>query len=248
MTIFCMIAGAACLLYFILLMVYSGFTSAFYLVWLLMAAGFWGLGWLFHIHFWAQLPAFLRWGFLAFTAACGIFFLAVEGMILKNAVQTPAEEQDYVIVLGAHVRASGPSKALALRLDKAAEYGEEHRDTVFIVSGGKGVNEPCTESSTMKAYLTDRGLAESRIIEENRSTNTRENLGFSKELIPEGARVGIISNSFHICRALHLAEVLGYENVSGIPAKSDLPTQPANLLREFFAVVKDFWILREGRM
>ena len=83
-----------------------------------------------------------------------------------------------------------------------------------------------------------------RIIEEDQSTNTRENLLFSQKWIPEGSSVGIISNDFHICRALHLAETLGYEDASGIPAKSDLPTQPANLLREFFAVVKDFWIIR----
>ena len=82
------------------------------------------------------------------------------------------------------------------------------------------------------------------VLEENQSTNTRENLIFSGELIPEGVSVGIISNGFHICRALHLARTLGYENVSGIPARSDLATQPTNLLREFFAVVKDFWLVR----
>ena len=83
-----------------------------------------------------------------------------------------------------------------------------------------------------------------QILEEEHSTNTRENLIFSRKLIPDGASVGIISNGFHICRALHLAETLGYENASGIPARSDLATQPTNLLREFFAVVKDFWLIR----
>ena len=62
-------------------------------------------------------------------------------------------------------------------------------------------------------------------------------------MIPDDASVGIISNGFHICRALHLAKSLGYKQVSGIPAKSDLATQPTNLLREFFAVVKDFWLV-----
>ena len=95
----------------------------------------------------------------------------------------------------------------------------------------------------MKQYLMEQGLPAERIQEENQSTNTRENLTFSKQLIPEDASVGIISNGFHICRALHLAKALGYEDVSGIPAKSDLATQPTNLLREFFAVVKDFWLM-----
>lgn len=243
MFLLCTVAGILCLLYFILLLLYSGFTSAFYLIWPVMAAGFWLLGWLFRIHFWQHIPSVLRIGIILIFSACLLFFLGVEGMILKGSVQMPEDAQDYVVVLGAHVRDSSPSRALALRLDKALEYAAENPGTMFIVSGGQGSNEPCTESSAMKKYLMEKGLSEDRILEENQSTNTRENLIFSKKLIPEEASVGIISNGFHICRALHLAETLGYENASGIPAKSDLLTQPTNLLREFFAVVKDFWIL-----
>lgn len=244
MFVFCTIMGICCLIYFILLLIYSGFTSIFYLIWLIMAGGFALLGWLFKIHFWQTLPAAVRIGLIALVSVCLIFFLGVEGMIWKGSVTMPKESQDYVIVLGAHVRSAGPSRALALRLDKALEYAAKHPDTILIVSGGQGSNEPCTESSAMKTYLTERGLDTDRILEEDQSTNTRENLVFSKELIPEGSSVGIISNGFHICRALHLAETLGYKNASGIPAKSDLITQPTNLLREFFAVVKDFWIIR----
>ena len=239
-----MTAGILCLAYFFLLLLYSGFTSAFYLIWPAMSAGFFLLSWLFRIHFWRILPAAVRIGLVAVVLAGFLFFLFVEGMILKASVQMPAAPQDYVIVLGAHVRSTGPSRALALRLNKALEYAKDHPDTIFIVSGGQGSNEPCTESSAMKKYLLERGLEEHRILEEDQSANTRENLTFSRELIPEGSSVGIISNGFHICRALHLAETLGFENASGIPAKSDALTQPANLLREFFAVVKDFWIIR----
>lgn len=244
MPVICVAAGILCLIYFIVLLIYSGFTSAFYLVWLLMSAGFLLLGWLFRIRFFQHLPFPVRTGILLFVSVCFVFFLGVEGMILKGALTMPGETQDYVIVLGAHVRSTGPSRALALRLDRAYEYALENPDTILIVSGGQGSNEPCTESSAMKQYLLEKGIAEERILEESKSTNTRENLIFSRELIPEGASVGIISNGFHICRALHLAETLGYENASGIPAKSDLATQPTNLLREFFAVVKDFWLVR----
>ncbi len=244
MPVICVAAGILCLIYFIVLLLYSGFTSTFYLVWLLMSAGFLLLGWLFRIRFFQHLPLPVRTGILLFVSVCFLFFLGVEGMILKGALTIPGEAQDYVIVLGAHVRASGPSRALALRLDRAYEYALENPDTIIIVSGGQGSNEPCTESSAMKQYLLEKGIADERVLEEPKSTNTRENLIFSGEMIPEGTSVGIISNGFHICRALHLAETLGYENASGIPAKSDLATQPTNLLREFFAVVKDFWLVR----
>ncbi|MBR5509062.1 MAG: YdcF family protein [Lachnospiraceae bacterium] len=244
MPLLCLIAGVLCLGYFVMLLLYSGFTSTFYLIWPLMSAAFFILGFSFKFRFWQMVPAVIRMGSLILFCIGLIFFLYVESMILKASVQMPADPQDYVIILGAHVRSSGPSKALALRLDKALEYSEDHPDTIFIVSGGQGSNEPCTESSVMKQYLIRHGMDAVRIIEEDQSTNTRENLLFSQKWIPEGSSVGIISNDFHICRALHLAETLGYEDASGIPAKSDLPTQPANLLREFFAVVKDFWIIR----
>ena len=145
---------------------------------------------------------------------------------------------------GAHVRSTGPSRALALRLDATLDYAADNPDTIFIVSGGQGSNEPCTEADAMKTYLETHGLSSDRILTEDQSTNTRENLIFSAELIPEGATVGIITNGFHVCRSLHLADALGYEHAYGIPAKGDLITQPANLFREFFAVIKDYVLVR----
>lgn len=247
MSLFCTAAGILCLLYFVILLFYSGFTSAFYLIWPVMTLGFLLMSWLFRIHFFQQLPTVIRAGLIVLLSVCLLFFLGVEGMILKASLEMPDSSQDYVIILGAHVRSTGPSRALALRLDKALEYAGDHPDTVFIVSGGQGSNEPCTEAFAMRDYLIARGLPEGRILLEEKSTNTRENLTFSKEMIPQGASVGIISNGFHMCRALHLAENLGIKNASGIPARSDLATQPTNLLREFFAVVKDFWIYPQGR-
>lgn len=244
MSVLCFAAGTLCLAYFILLLLYSGFTSVFYLIWPVMAGGFFILGKLIRIQFWQYLPHALRAGLIIAVSAGLLFFLGVEGMIIKASVQKPAPNLDYIIVLGAHVRPTGPSRALALRLDKAIEYALSSPDTMVIVSGGQGANEPCAEALAMRDYLTAKGFPAERIVMEDQSANTRENLIFSKKLIPDGSSVGIVSSGFHICRALHLAETLGYEDAVGIPAKNDLPTQPTNLLREFFAVVKDFWIIR----
>lgn len=236
-------AGCLCLFYFLLLLIYNGLTSSFYLIWPLLSGGCFLMGWLFRIHFFARLHTGVRTALFLLFASGLLFFVSVEGMILKQAVQEPAEGLSHLIVLGAHVRSSGPSKSLAMRLDRAYEYAVQNPDTLVIVSGGQGSNEPCTEASVMQDYLLRKGLPAARILLEDRSANTRENLLFSKVLLPDDASVGIVSNGFHICRALHLAETLGYKNAAGVPAKSDLLTQPANLLREFFAVVKDFWLL-----
>lgn len=244
MTVLCISAGVICTVYFIVLLLYSGFTSTFYLVWPAMAVCFIILGWLFRIHFFARLPLMVRGILIAFVAIGILVFVGVEGMILRAATLDPASGLDYVIVLGAHVRSTGPSRALALRLDAALDYAADNPDTIFIVSGGQGSNEPCTEADAMKTYLETHGFSSDRILTEDQSTNTRENLIFSAELIPDGATVGIITNGFHVCRSLHLADALGYEHAYGIPAKGDLITQPANLFREFFAVIKDYVLVR----
>lgn len=243
MTLFCFFAGILCLLYFVLILIYSGFTSNFYLIWPAISAVCCLLGWLFHTGFLQRLPYGIKCMLLLCAATGFLVFFGVEGMILKGGYMQPGERADYVIVLGAHVRPEGVSKALALRLDRALEYAGEYPDTVFIVSGGKGANEPCSEASAMYDYLVRHGMESEKIILEDQSTNTRENMLFSKAKLPENTSVGIISNDFHMTRALHLAKELGISNPIGIPAKSDLITQPANLLREFFAVIKDFILI-----
>lgn len=107
-----------------------------------MTIGFLILGFLFHHGFFAHLPGAVRTGLMILCAASFLFFAGVEGMIIKGAIQAPAAGLNYVIVLGAHVRSTGPSRALALRLDRAYTYALENPDAVLIVSGGQGSNEP----------------------------------------------------------------------------------------------------------
>ena len=69
MHIICFAAGMICLLYFIILLLYSGFTSAFYLIWPAMTIGFLILGFLFHHGFFAHLPGAVRTGLMILGAA-----------------------------------------------------------------------------------------------------------------------------------------------------------------------------------
>lgn len=73
-----------------------------------------------------------------------VIFGTVEGCIISN-MHARHQHLDYVVVLGAQVRKSGPSKALRYRLDTAADYLRNSPDTICIVSGGKGANEPFPE-------------------------------------------------------------------------------------------------------
>ena len=92
----------------------------------------------------------------------------------------------------------------------------------------------------MKQYLMEHGIEEDRIFEEDRSVNTTQNLQYSaKYLDLKKDRVVIVTNNFHMYRALKIAEKQGYQ-ASGLAATSVKAMIPNNMLREFFGVVKDF--------
>ena len=166
-----------------------------------------------------------------------VFFGIIEFRIVSAMSIQPQPGFDYVITLGAAVRDGLPTTPLLLRIQKTAEYLTDNPDTVVIASGGQGPTESMSEAQCIKEYLLQYGIEDSRIILEDRSTDTEANIRNSFELIPGGASVGVISNNFHIYRAVRTAELQGHR-VFGIPAKSLLPLGIHYTVREFFAVVQ----------
>ena len=165
-------------------------------------------------------------------------------MIAGKFTSKGEKNLDYIIVLGAQVRKDGPSVALRYRLDAAIDYLNENPSTVCIVSGGQGANEPYTEAEGMAKYLIEKGIDSRKIILEGKSQTTVENIRNSKKLMKEDYNgVGIITNNFHMFRALRVAEVQGLENICGISAKSNVLYLPNNVLRECGGILKN-WLLK----
>ena len=171
-----------------------------------------------------------------------IIFIGGEVWIIWTGFNSvPDQENDFIIVLGAQVRGETPSLTLQYRLNSAYEYLEENPHTVAILSGGQGPDEGISEAEAMRRYLVDKGIAEERLILEDKSTCTEENLKYSFEIIErikEESKVSIVTNRFHVLRAKLIAADLG-KKVGGIGAKSYVYLIPNYYLREFFAVVKE---------
>lgn len=232
--------GALCLCYCIAIAL-SGFGTKFFLIWGAGGAACILIGVILAQREWiASLPMWLK-GAVAGLFCMGIlFFCAVEGLILSqyNAAAQPGA--DYCIVLGAQWKTDGPSEVLRRRLDKAIEYLNENPETVAIVSGGQGSNEIMSEAAGMRQYLLNAGIADERIRVEDKSTNTCENLAFSAAFVDKkNCRVVVVTNNFHVFRALKIAQKQGYY-AEGLAADSVLWMAPNNLLREFLGVLKDF--------
>ena len=131
---------------------------------------------------------------------------------------------------------------LQYRLDTAAAYLEKNPETVCIVTGGQGPNEPCPEAVTMRNILEARGIDPSRILSEEKAGNTLENIRFSYELIgPEAPErtIGIVTNNFHMYRACAIARRQGGVKVYAESAPSTPMFLLSNLLRECLGILKD---------
>lgn len=171
-----------------------------------------------------------------------ISVVLVMRLVIKAGSKTHFEEVDYVVVLGAGLYQDRPSASLLTRLKVAHAYLEEYQNVEVVVSGGQGSGEKFSEAFVMKKYLTDHGVGEERIIVEDQSTNTFENLQFSIDKIREkdGTKeleIVIASNKYHIFRAKMLAKRLGI-TAYGLPAEIPPSIVFKSYVREYFALVK----------
>ncbi len=232
--------AALCILYGIVVMLANS-GSKFFLCW--FAGGFM-LAVISFAHSKGIIDAMnkpLKVIFITLISMGLVFLISTQCMVISGFRDRSIPDLDYIIVLGSQVKPSGPALVTRLRLDKAYEYASANPDTIIIVSGGQGSNEPASEASVMKDYLVNRGIDENRIIMEDKSTNTSENLQFSKALLDtENSSVGIVTSEFHIFRALAIAKKCGYSDTYGIPARSVRTYLPNNMIRETVGLTKDF--------
>ncbi|MEH7610885.1 YdcF family protein [Gottfriedia acidiceleris] len=157
-------------------------------------------------------------------------FLQYQHKVPKNA--------DYVIVLGAGLKKDKPTRALRYRIETAAKYAKENKSAKIIVSGGKGNDELISEAECMRIELIKLGIEEDRIVKEDFSTNTYENMKFSKKLIHNDQAQGVVvSNDYHLFKSLKLAKKQGL-HVVGLPAKTPKVIIPTAYFRECLSILK----------
>ena len=179
------------------------------------------------------------------TVLVGLIILLATGteVYLLTESRLDSKSCRYVIVLGAGVNGTKPSRTLQNRIDRAFAYLTANPDVICVVSGGQGEREDISEAECMYLELTKMGIAPERIWQENQSVSTVENLEFSIALIEEKTGVcpetlGIITNEFHMTRAKLMARHQGIDPV-GIPAKTGRMSLKINYyLREIAALWK----------
>lgn len=179
---------------------------------------------------------------LTIILCIGFAVAAVTAILIgKAAAGNEQNNLAYIVVLGAKVNGTEPSRTLRERIDAAAVYLLENPNAIAVVSGGQGSDEGISEAQCIYNGLVQRGIASERIWLEDQATSTWENLTFSLDLIQDntGCRpneIGLVTSEFHLYRGTLFAKECGVQ-VYGIPAKTENPVYFLNyFLREIAGV------------
>lgn len=168
-------------------------------------------------------------------------FILIEYLVATawNRQPNTATKVDYILILGAGLKKDTVSNRLRVRLNKGLEYATQYPKAQLILSGGQGSDELISEAEAMRRYVISQNLNPRRILLEDQSTSTVENLLFSQKLLSdEQASVLIVTSDYHLYRALMLARRQGY-NCEGASATSPLDIRLNYTLREYMVMMKD---------
>ena len=188
----------------------------------------------------ARSSANLILAYVAFVFVCFLLYSVVYGRLRTR------RSVDFVVVLGAGLRGGREvSPLLASRLNRGRRLFDAERaaggDPYLITSGGRGPDEQVSEAQAMAEYLVARGVPRDRVLLEDRSTSTFENLAYSGEIMRErgGAyRSVVVTNNFHVLRAALIARRAEVDaQVVGSPTAWYF--WPSATIREFVAVLVD---------
>lgn len=178
--------------------------------------------------------------------ALGIaLFCALEIVIAVNSRTEINNEPEIMVIFGCQVKPWGPSILLQDRLDTALEYWETDSDITIVVTGGKGDDEHVSEARCMYDYLIEHGVDKSRIIMEDMSRNTVQNIRHTRAMLDAmdydilHEDYLLVSNGFHLARIKMLWG--DYGTVSTLAAPSThFPSRVKMFFREPLALVKSF--------
>lgn len=174
-------------------------------------------------------------GAIVFTE-CKLAAVIICGV--RAAGMKPHGDKDYVLILGCRLNCEGGlTPLLRGRVDCALEFARS-RDhmPVFIPCGGKGADEARSEAAAMREYLMDQGIPEEKIIPEDQSANTWENMRNAKSVMREGGRTAFATTNYHVFRSGVWAWRNGIR-AEGMGSKTRWYYWPNAFMREYLALI-----------
>lgn len=191
--------------------------------------------------FWTSIGGKICLSIVGIALAIGLIFAGTMSfLMIKSACNAPSGNTT-VVVLGCRVYGTKPSLMLSQRMDKAIEYLNENPEAKAVLSGGQGEGEDISEAQAMFAYMTKKGIDQSRLFMEDKSTNTDQNITFSQNIINDNnlsENIAIVSQEFHLYRSNIIAKKNGVVSAS-LPAHTNIILLPTYWVREVLALAEE---------
>ncbi|WP_295157456.1 YdcF family protein [uncultured Ruminococcus sp.] len=188
---------------------------------------------------WGHIPGKILIVAAALLLLGGLTYAGILSYKMFRAQENAPNNTELIVVLGCQVRGERPSRMLKRRLNTAYDAMQKHPDAICVVSGGKGSGENISEAEAMRRYLVEKGADESRIIMEDKSTSTFENIKFTFEITDKmgcGRDITIVTDGFHQYRASLIAKQEGAEKITAYSAHTEPRYLPTFWVREWLGL------------
>ncbi|MFI6572774.1 YdcF family protein [Nocardia fluminea] len=181
--------------------------------------------------------------YLGFVLVAFLLYSVVYGWVTRT------DDAVAIVVHGSGLLGDRVPPLLASRLDRAVQIWRADRAhgpaPLLVTSGGKGSDEKVAESTAMAAYLIEHGVRDDEILREDRSTTTRENLLFSRELLARqgiDSRILLVTSNFHVLRTALLARSVGID-AQAVGAPTARYYLPSAVLREYVGILVEHKVI-----
>ena len=169
-------------------------------------------------------PAFILGGFEVVSFYAALVVISYLITLWLNSINLPTRKLNYIVILGCGVIGGAVPPLLESRIRKGISVFERNPHSILVMSGGRGPGEDIAEAEAMQKWAVAHNVDPARILVEDRSRNTQQNIRFSKKLISEDAaarypgkqldpgarrhtkiRVAVVTSRYHLLRGLLLA-------------------------------------------
>lgn len=190
----------------------------------------------------------IEWHFTRFFFVVGMSVFYFSFVILSFVLYTifvtimpHTSDINYIIIHGCGLKPDGtPSNILRARVDKAIKVYKRYGGKPYIIpSGGQGRDEVISEAQSMTNYMVSKGIPIEKIIMEDKSTTTMENLIYSKKILDQRKgkkKIALVTSNYHVYRCLSYAKQIKLNNCIGVGAHIATYYWPSALIRECVAV------------
>lgn len=184
---------------------------------------------------------------LILCALIGIMMLSINFYVVnktKSKIVTEKqakelENVDCILVLGAGIWGDKPSPMLEDRLLQGITLYNNQTSSKIIMSGDHG-KEEYDEVNVMKDFAIEKGVKSEDIFMDHAGFSTYDSVYRAKEIF-KAQKIIIVTQKYHLHRALYVAEKLGIEAYGVASNPREYRGQVVRELREALARDKDFF-------